>query len=117
MSMIKKYLKKNIDLQKKDRKLSMIRDYYNSITMENKKIINFLHNTPNQLTKFRTKKQVEINDDARGTYNTNSQITFKTSMLKSSLCDYSDAQILVSGTISVEYTSAAVQQQIIPIER
>ena len=34
-------------------------------------------------------------------YNTNSHIKFKTSMLKSSLCDYSDAYILVSGTITI----------------
>ena len=39
--------------------------------------------------------------DARGTYNTNVQIRFKTSLLKSSLCDYSDAHILVKGTISI----------------
>ena len=38
---------------------------------------------------------VEINDDARGTYNINSQIKFKTTMLKSSLYDYSDVYILV----------------------
>ena len=48
-----------------------------------------------------TKNWVEINDDSRGTYNTNSKIRFKTSKLKSSLCDYSDAYILVSGTITV----------------
>ena len=60
-----------------------------------------LDNTPNQPTKFRTKNWVEINDDARGTYNKDSQIKFKNSMLKSSLCDYSDACILVSGTITV----------------
>ena len=60
-----------------------------------------LDNTPNQPTKFRTKNWVEINDDARGTYNINSQIKFKTSMLKSSLCDYSDAYVLVSGTITI----------------
>ena len=36
--------------------------------------INLLENTPNQPTKFRTKNWVEINDDSRGTYNTNSQI-------------------------------------------
>ena len=42
-----------------------------------------------------------INDDARGTYNINSQMNSKTSMLKSSLCHYSDAYILVSGTITV----------------
>ena len=67
--------------------------------MEYEKIINLLKNTPNQPTKFRTKNWVEINDDSRGTYNTNSQIRFKTSMLRSSLCDYSEAYILVSGNI------------------
>ena len=37
----------------------------------------------------------------RGIYNTNSQTKFKTSMLRSSLCDYSDAYILVSGTMTI----------------
>ena len=60
-----------------------------------------LHNVPNQPTKFRIKNWVEINDDARGTYNTNSQINFKTSMLRSSLFDYSDAYILLSGAIAI----------------
>ena len=70
--------------------------------MEYQKIINSLDDTPNQPSKFRTKNWVEINDDSRGTYNTNSQINFKTlSQKKSSLCDYSDAYILVSGTITV----------------
>ena len=64
--------------------------------MEYQKITNLLDNTPNQPTTFRTKNWVEINGDTRGTYNTNSQIKFKTSMLKSSLCDYSDAYIVVS---------------------
>ena len=44
---------------------------------------------------------MEINDDSRGTYNTNSHIKFKTSILKSSLCDYSDSYILLSGTMNV----------------
>ena len=60
-----------------------------------------LDNTLNQPYKCRTKNWVEVNDDVRGLYNTNSQIKFKTSMLKSTLCDYSDAYILVSGTITV----------------
>ena len=55
----------------------------------------------NQPTKFRTKNWVEINDESRGTYNVNSQIKFKTTMLKSSLCDYSDAYILVKGKITI----------------
>ena len=66
-----------------------------------------LDNTPNQSTKLRTKNWVEINDESRGTYNTDSQIRFKTSMLRSSLCDYSDAYILVKGTITVANTAAA----------
>ena len=68
--------------------------------MEYRKITNFLDNTANQPTKFRTKHWVEITDDARGMYNTNSQIKFKTSMLNSNLCDYNDAYILVSGSRS-----------------
>ena len=67
--------------------------------MEYQKIINLSDNTPNQLTKFRTRNLAAINDDSRGTYNTNSLIKFKTSMLRSSLCDYSDTYILVKGTI------------------
>ena len=66
--------------------------------MEYQKIINLLDNTPNKPTKFRTENWVEINDDSRGTYNANSRIKFKTSTLKSSLSDYSDAYILVNGT-------------------
>ena len=70
--------------------------------MDYQKIINLLDNMPNQPTKFRTKNWVEINDEKRGTYNNNSQIKFKTSVLRSSLFDYSDAYILVKGTITVE---------------
>ena len=53
-------------------------------------MINLLDNTPNQPSKFKTKNWVEINDEPRGTYNTNSHIKFKTSMFKSIFCDYSN---------------------------
>ena len=53
--------------------------------MEHQKIINLLDNTSNRPTKFRTKKWIEINDEERGIYNTNSQIKFKTSVLRSGL--------------------------------
>ena len=70
--------------------------------MEYQKIANLLDdNKSNQPSKFRTKNWVEINDESRGTYNVNSQIKFKTTMLKSSLCDYSDPYILVKGTITI----------------
>ena len=49
---------------------------------------------------------VEINDDTSVTYNTNSKIKFKTSMLKSSSCDYSDAYMLVGRTVTI--TDAAI---------
>ena len=75
--------------------------------MEYQKIANLIEDTSNQPSKFRTKNWVEINDESRGTYNVNSQIKFKTTMLKSSLCVYSDAYILVKGTITVNNTAAA----------
>ena len=58
-------------------------------------------NKSNQPFIFKTKNWVEINDESRGTYNVNSQIKFKTIMLKSSLCDYSDAYLFVKGTITI----------------
>ena len=76
--------------------------------MEYQKIANLIDdNTLNQPSKFRTRNWIEINDESRGAYNDNSQIKFKTTMLKSSLCDYSDAYILVKGTISVNNSAAA----------
>ena len=69
--------------------------------MECQKIANLIDDTSNQPSKFRTKSWIEINDESRRAYNVNSQIKFKTTMLKSSLCDYSDAYILVKGTITI----------------
>ena len=74
--------------------------------MEYQKIANLIDDTPNQPSKFRTRNWVEINDESRGAYNANDQIKFKTTMLKSSLCDYSDAYIFVKGTISANNTAA-----------
>ena len=79
--------------------------------MEDQKIINLLENTPNQPRKFRTKSWVEVNEESRGTYNVNCQIEFKTSVLRSILCDYSDAYILVSATITVPNATAAGASQ------
>ena len=69
--------------------------------MEYQKILNLLDKTSNQLSKFRTKNWIEINDQSRGTYNSDGDIRFKTVMLKSSLCDYSDAYMLVKGRITI----------------
>ena len=69
--------------------------------MEYQKMANLIDDSSNQPSKFRTKNWVEINDESRGTYNVNSQIKFKTTILKSNLCDYSDAYILVKGKITI----------------
>ena len=74
--------------------------------MEYQKIANLIDDTPNQPSEFRTRNWIEINDESRGAYNVNSQIKFKTAMLKSILCDYSDAYILVKETISINNTAA-----------
>ena len=49
---------------------------------------------------------MDWNDESRGTYSIGSQIKFKTTMLKSSLCDYSDSYILVKWNITVNNTLA-----------
>ena len=69
--------------------------------MEYQKKADLIDDASNQPSKFKTKNWVEINDEPRGTYNVNGQIKFKTTMLKSSLCDYSDAYILVKGKITI----------------
>ena len=71
-----------------------------------------IDDTSNQPSKFRKKNCVEINNVSRGKYNANSQIKFKTTMLKSSLCDYSDAYILVKRkmTITGRGANAAARQ-------
>ena len=68
--------------------------------MEYQKIANLLESTSHNLSKFRTRNWVEINDDSRGTY-TNANIKFKSTMLKSNLCDYADAYIFVKGRITI----------------
>ena len=69
--------------------------------MEYQKIINLLDKIVTQPSKFRTIKWVEINDDACGDYNTGSQNQYKTAMLRLSLYDYSNAYMLVKGTIAI----------------
>ena len=74
--------------------------------MEYQKIINLFDDTVNQTSKFRTRNWVEINDESKGRYD-NSNIRFKISMIRTSLCNYNDACILVKGTIAVPNMAAA----------
>ena len=75
--------------------------------MEYQKIANLLNDESNKPSKFRTKNWFEIDGDIRGSYSPNKQIRFKTSMLRFSLRDYSEAYILIKGNITVNNTAAA----------
>ena len=55
--------------------------------MKFQKAINLSGNTQNEPPKFRTRKLVEINDESRGSHVKGNQIKFKTSMIKSDLCN------------------------------
>ena len=63
--------------------------------MKYQKIVKLLDNTPTPPSKFKTKKCVKINDESQGTYNKDNQIKLKSSMLRSSLRDYSDIYIYI----------------------
>ena len=65
--------------------------------MEYQKFTNLLANTSDKVPRFITKKWIEVHDQSGETCNTNKQIRFKTSMLRSDLCDFSDAYIVVKG--------------------
>ena len=73
--------------------------------MEYDKINNLLGNESENLSKFVTREYVRVNS-LSDTYNENKSIRFKTPMLRSDLCDYADAYILVNGTITVTAATA-----------
>ena len=72
--------------------------------MEYQKIMNLLGTMIDEVPRFITKKWVEVHDQsgsADDRHKLSKQITLKKSMLRSDLCDYSDAYIVVKGTITV----------------
>ena len=77
--------------------------YFLCIKIEFQKITNFLDITSDNkdLPKFVTKKWIEVYDQLQGNYDVNKEIRIKTSMLRSGLCGFSDAYIVVKGTITV----------------
>ena len=75
--------------------------------METQKIKNLLNDSKYENSKFATKKWYIIDNESKGNYSHHNPIKFLTSSLESSLCDYSDAYILVTGNITVTRTIAA----------
>ena len=69
--------------------------------METQKIVNLLNGSDNENSKFATKKWYIIDSESNGNYSHHNPIKFLTKSIESSLCDYSDAYILVTGNINV----------------
>ena len=77
--------------------------------METQKIINLLNVSDNENSKFATKKWYIIDNESKGNYSHHNPIKFLTKSIESSLCDYSDAYILVTGNITATPNNAATQ--------
>ena len=69
--------------------------------MEVQKIINLLNSSDNENSKFAKKKWYIIDNKLNGNYSHKNTIKFLTKLIESSLCDYSDAYILITGNINV----------------
>ena len=74
--------------------------------MEYNKINNLLDSESENQSKFVTREYVRVYS-LSNTYNENKSIRFKMPMLRSGLCDYADAYILVNGTITVTANAGA----------
>ena len=77
--------------------------------METQKIINLLNNAEGEYSKFATKKWYVIDSDSKGNYSHENLIKFLTNSIESSLCDYSDAYILVTRDIRATPNNTATQ--------
>ena len=87
--------------------------------MEFQKIASFLDTTPDDkdLPRFVTKKWIEVNDQTgKNNYNVNKEIRIKTSMIRSDLCDYSDAYIVVEGDIIVTEPDNAIRNKSVDLK-
>ena len=67
--------------------------------MEDQKVLNLLNGASN--SKFVTRKWSIFNDQSNANYSVGNEIIYNTNVLKSNLCDYSDAYILVRSDITI----------------
>ena len=77
--------------------------------METQKIVNLLNGSENDNSMFATKKWYIIDSESNGNYLQNDEIKFLTRSIESSLCDYSDAYVLVTGNITATPNSTVTQ--------
>ena len=94
--------------EKRQQNIDDLRLFWHHIKTEYQNITNLLGTRPSEVPRFVTKTWVEVHDqsgNAEDRYKPSKQIKFKTSMLRSDLCDFSDAYIIVKGTATVTGTS------------
>ena len=101
-----------------DLKLFWAQKWYHCIKMEFQKITNFLDTTSDDkdLPRFVTKKWVEVCDQSGGNYNVNKEIRIKASTLRSDLCNFNDAYIVVKGIITVVRPNAAKKTKVLHLK-
>ena len=90
--------------EKRQQVIHDLRLFWNHAKMEYQKTANLLGTTPDEVPRFITKKWIQVHDQGRNAehrYNPRKQIRFKTSMLRSHWCAFSDAYIVFKGTITV----------------
>ena len=95
----------NIPPEKRQQIIDALRLFWHHIKMEYQKITNLLGRTPDEVPRFITKNWVEVHDQpgsAEDRYKPSKQIRYKTPMLRSNLCNFSDAYIVVKGTILLQ---------------
>ena len=69
--------------------------------METQKIVNLLNGYDNKNSKFATKKWYVLDSESNGNYSKDEEIKFLIRSIEPSLCNYSDAYILVTGIIRI----------------
>ena len=81
--------------------------------MEFQKIVNFLDTTFNNedLRRFVAKKWVDVYDQSGGNYDVNKEIRITTSMLRSDLCDFNEAYVVVKGDTTVDAPNNAKKEK------
>ena len=84
--------------------------------MDTQKIVNLLDGTDNENSKFATRKWHVIDSESKGNYSKEDPIKFLTKSLESSLCDYSDAYILVIGNITGTPNNDATHKNCAPFK-
>ena len=88
--------------------------------METQKIVNLLNDSDNENSNFATQKWYIIDSESNGNYSHHNPINFLTKLIESSVCDFSDAYILITGNINVtggDHNTKVIFKNCTPFEK